>query len=253
MLRQRVLSKLATHYRVTDGTLVIDLGAPKRALSSAPRGGGWRLTRYIVNHQVEDNLWPPSASASARKTAAKHGDPSRFLRRIACRLGVEEGCVGLMTAVPMTQLVTGRLESEGVWVECFATVGVTNAVRAGDPCHRQPAHSTIHKPGTINLIVITNACLSPSAMVGASQVITESKTGALHEHAVPSWTGQPGATGTGTDAVVVACGRHDEGSRVLYSGTHTEIGAMIGRVVSECMRQGLKRAARWATRLNRTP
>lgn len=253
MLRPRVLSRLATRYRVTAGTLVIDLGAPKRVLSSAPRGGGWRLARYIVNHQVEGNLSPPSASAPARQTVATHGDPSRFLRRLAGRLGVDEGCVGLMTAVPMTQLVTGRLESEGVWVECFATVGVTNAVRAGEPCYRQPARSIIDKPGTINLIVITNACLSPSAMVGASQVITESKTGVLRDHAVPSWTGQPGATGTGTDAVVVACGRHGEGSRVLYSGTHTEIGAMIGRVVSDCMRQGLKRAATWATRLNRTP
>lgn len=239
MLRSRTFSQVRTRYRVTDTTLVIDLEASKRVLSSAPRGGGWRFTRYILNHQVDGN------------SVAKHGAPSRSLRRIACGLGVDEACVGLMTAVPMTQLVTGRLWAGGVWVECFATVGVTNAVRAGEPCQLPAVHSTAHELGTINLIVITNACLSSSAMVAASQVITESKTGVLRDHAVPSWTGKPGATGTGTDVVVVACGRQGEGRWVPYSGTHTEIGAMIGRVVSECMRQGLARAAKWAARVNR--
>jgi adenosylcobinamide hydrolase len=232
-----MLAQVTTRYSVTDGTLVIDLQGSKRVLSSAPHGGGWRLTRYILNHQVDGN------------SAVTHEHPSRSLRRLAGRLGVDEGCVGLMTAVPMTQLVTGRLESGGVWVECFATVGVTNAVKAGEPCHVPAASSTVHEVGTINLIVITNACLSSSAMVAASQVITESKTGMLRDHAVPSWTGTPGATGTGTDVVVVACGRQGEGRWLSYSGTHTEIGAMIGQVVSECMRQGLARAAQWPTQV----
>jgi adenosylcobinamide hydrolase len=238
MLPPRILAEVTTRYCVTDGTLVIDLEASKRVLSSAPHGGGWRLTRYILNHQVDGN------------SVATHEHPSRSLGRLARRLGVDERCVGLMTAVPMTQLVTRRVESREVWVECFATVGVTNAVRAGEPCHLSSADSPAHKVGTINLIVITNACLSSSAMVAASQVITESKTGVLRDHAVPSWTGASGATGTGTDVVVVACGRQGEGPWVPYSGTHTEIGAMIGRVVSECMRQGLERAAKWATPAN---
>ncbi len=85
-------------------------------------------------------------------------------------------------------------------------------------------------------------------MVGAVQVATESKTGVLRDHAVPSWTGLAGATGTGTDAVVVASALRGNGPWHPYAGTHTEIGSMIGRVVSECLLQGLALSAQWADR-----
>ena len=45
-------------------------------------------------------------------------------------------------------------------------------------------------------------------------------------------------------AVVIASsleGMH----RVPYSGTHTEIGAMIGRLVTRCVQAGLTRSTRW--------
>lgn len=133
-----------------------------------------------------------------------------------------------------------------LWIECFATVGVTNAVRAGEP----PLHDPLAKqrPGTINVILVTNGCLSHAAMVGAVQVVTESKTGALRHHAVPSWTGRPGATGTGTDAVVIASACRRRGPWLPYSGTHTAIGALIGLVVGHSMTQGLAQAAEWSAR-----
>ena len=159
---------------------------------------------------------------------------------------MEPDCVGLMTAVPMTQLVVHREARDGLWIEGFATVGVTNAVRAGEPVVR--LHSEEATAGTINLILVTNGCLAVPAMVGAVQVATESKTGVLRDQAVPSWTGLPGATGTGTDAVVVASARRGQGRWQPYAGTHTEIGSMIGRVVAECLLQGLSLAAEWADR-----
>jgi len=151
-----------------------------------------------------------------------------------------------MTAVPMTQLVTQREERDGLWLEGFATVGVTNAVRAGEPVSRLQSEAAT--AGTINLILVTNGCLSVPAMVGAVQVTTESKTGVLRDHAVPSWTGRAGATGTGTDAVVIASALRGQGRWQQYAGTHTEIGSMIGRVVAECLLQGLTLAARWTDR-----
>jgi iron complex transport system ATP-binding protein len=219
-----------------------------RLLSSAPRGGGLRTTRYILNHQVDGHPAVEGSSKAARRSLiadARH--PSRTLYRVGSALGIDEPCVGLMTAVPMTQLVVGRQELNGLWVECFATVGVTNAVRAGEP-HHHDHHPALQGPGTINLVLVTNGCLSHAAMVGAVQVVTESKTGVLRDHAVPSWNGRPGATGTGTDAVVIACAHRNEGRWLPYSGTHTEIGALIGRVVAHCVAQGLARAAQWAQR-----
>ena len=146
----------------------------------------------------------------------------------------------------MKQVVTCREAQDGIWVECFATVGVTNAVRAGEPPLREEADRTVRRAGTINLMVVTNACLAVPALVCAVQVATESKTGVLRDHAVPSWTGRSGATGTGTDAVVVACAARGSGPPSDYAGTHTTIGSLIGRVVAECLTQGLARATEWA-------
>jgi iron complex transport system ATP-binding protein len=150
-----------------------------------------------------------------------------------------------MTAVPLTQLVTARVSAGPLWVECFATVGVTNAVRAGE--WPQPSSSGKGQAviGTINLILITNGDLSNSAMVGAVQVATETKTGVLRDHAVPTWTGSSGATGTGTDAVVVVCALRGEGPRHVYSGTHTIIGALVGQAVARCVSRGLAKAKTW--------
>lgn len=232
---------MQTRYRVTEQTLVIDLGGKMRVLSSAPQGGGLTSASSILNHQVESN---PISNMHSRS----HGDPALALRRLAVRLGIQQGTVGLMTAVPMKQLVRARVLSGAVWVECFATVGVTNAVKAGESPESGVRRSLAAGPGTINLIIVTNASLSSAAMVGAVQVATESKTGVLRDHAVPSWTGQPGATGTGTDAVVIACRLRGKGPWHAYSGTHTMIGALIGQAVTRCVTRGLAKAKQWQDR-----
>ena len=105
--------------------------------------------------------------------------------------------------------------------------------------------------GTINLILVTNATLSASAMVGMVQVATEAKTAVLLRAKVKSWTGRSGATGTGTDAVVVVSGN---GPRQRYSGTHTLLGELVGRVIGIAVTEGLARYVRWhARRILRTP
>lgn len=244
-MKSSLPDRFSTRYRIAEGTLIIDLGTRMRVVSSAPRGGGIRTTRYILNHQVSPN--PGWHGVSRSNASQPHwGDPARYLGRIAVALGVDGDCVGLMTAVPMKQVVTSRDTRDGIWVECFATVGVTNAVQAGEPPQRTSGEKSDRTPGTINLIVITNACLAVSALVGAVQVATESKTGVLRDHAVPSWTGRPGATGTGTDAVVIACALRGQGPWQPYAGTHTDIGSMIGRVTADCLTRGLARARQWA-------
>lgn len=226
---------MKTRYWITERTLIVDLGVRSTILSSAPRGGGLTRSRFILNHQVAAN---PRGGIQGRKSV-RWGDPARDLGKLALRLGVESQCVGLMTAVPVRRLVAIREARGGLWVEGFLTVGVTNAVRAGEPILRsRPCES----PGTINLILVTNARLTAAAMVGAVQVATEAKTGALLEAGVPSASGRGRATGTGTDVVVLACGR---GPLLRYSGTHTEIGAMMARIVLRGVAKGLQQSERW--------
>jgi len=235
-----------TTFRVDDDTLIIDLGQPRTVLSSAPYRGGLLRARYILNHQV------PSDPIQRQQPGGRRvwGDPSRYLSKVAVRRGAHGPRVGLMTAVPMTRLVVMREQAEGLWVEGFLTVGVSNAVRAGAPL-LPPAHrSDRAMVGTINIILVTNARLTASAMVGVVQVMTESKTAVLLDEGVPTWDGGPGATGTGTDAVVVASG---DGPTVRYSGTHTALGEVVGRLVGRGVREGLTRYRHWVSQAEAGP
>jgi adenosylcobinamide hydrolase len=227
-------------YRVRRDTLIIDLGKMYRIVSSAPRRGGIVRARSILNHQV-----PANPLTRDRQDMRKWCDPARYLGHLAMRLNAVMPIVGLMTAVPMKQLVVDREQSGAILVECFCTVGVTNAVRAGEQAVVKGRMPPCDQPGTINIILVTNATLAVSAMVGAVQVATESKTATLIKNKIRSTSGRACfATGTGTDAVVLASSL--EGNyRVRYSGTHTEIGSMIGRLVARCVQKGLSRSARW--------
>lgn len=135
-----------------------------------------------------------------------------------------------MTAVDVTRSVLIRESDGGLWVEGFFTVGTTNATRAGEPA-THPAEG----PGTINIILVTNARLPTSALVGAIQVATESKTAVLHERKVRCRSGAL-ATGTGTDTVTVATGH---GPSHRFSGTHTKLGELLGRTVTKGVTRGL--------------
>ena len=172
-------------------------------------------------------------------------DPSRTLSKLATSLGIRNKFVGLMTAVSLADLVTVRAASDQIWVEGFVTVGISNAVRAGEAVKPKETTNSRTHPGTINVILVTNARLSAAAMVGVVQVATEAKTAVLLHAKVKSWTGRPGATGTGTDAVVVVSGK---GPSLRYSGTHTVLGALVGRAIGRAVTEGLARYERRHTR-----
>jgi adenosylcobinamide hydrolase len=231
-MRAHSKSSMQTVFEVRRKTLIVDLGSLRSVLSSAPKAGGITRARYILNYQVANN---------PIDIVVRCADPARALGKLATSLGIRDKFVGLMTAVSLSDLVTVREAYEQIWVEGFVTVGTANAMRAGEPVTpRQRTISNTH-PGTINLILVTNACLSTSAMVGIVQVATEAKTAVLLHARVKSWTGRAGATGTGTDAVVVVGG---DGPSQRYSGTHTILGELVGRVIETAVTAGLARYAR---------
>jgi adenosylcobinamide hydrolase len=242
-MRRLSTRALHTAFRVKRKTLIVDLGGLRSVLSSAPKAGGITRARYILNHQVAAKSI--GRDDRAMGVGVRCADPARTLSKLAISLGIRDKFVGLMTAVSLADLVTVREANGQIWVEGFVTVGPSNAVRAGEPVtlSRLPdgrAHS-----GTINLILVTNARLSASAMVGMVQVATEAKTAVLLHAKVKSWMGRPGATGTGTDAVVVVSGN---GPPLRYSGTHTILGELVGRVIGTAVAEGLTRYSRWHAR-----
>jgi len=234
---------MQTAFRVTRKTLIIDLGGIRSILSSAPRSGGMTRARYVLNHEVSAN--PIGRDESGPGASAQCPDPARTLRALATSLGIRERFVGLMTAVSLEDLIAVREADDQIWVEGFVTVGTSNAVRAGETVMPREVTNNRTHPGTINMILVTNARLSTAAMVGVVQVATEAKTAVLLHAKVKSWTGHPGATGTGTDAVVVVSGN---GPSLRYSGTHTVLGALVGRTIERAVTEGLARYERRQTR-----
>src|SRR5262249_45768318 len=179
-------------------------GVPSRhplvALSSAVYGGGFQSARAVVNLHV-----PRHACA----------DPAAVLEDFARRAAVPEPYVGLLTGAMTELATTGEEESAGIPALAVTTVGLSNRMTAA----HQPLQ--VWRPGTMNAIVIVDGNPDPPALVNAVMTVTEVKTLALHEAGVRDGAGRL-ATGTSTDAVVVAAtGR---GPAIRFGGPASELG-----------------------------
>jgi adenosylcobinamide amidohydrolase len=206
---------------VRDRTLIVSLPEEYRVLSWAPLQGGFSTARSVLNHQVRTDVYPAE-------------EPGEFLLALARRLGVAEPAVGLMTGVVMERLVRRVIQRKALLLECFATVGVSNALTVGD------AATYEDKPGTINIITLVNQPLTDAALIEAVGIVTEAKTRALLEAKIRSTVSDLPATGTGTDCVAI--GGPIGAPAFRYCGKHTVLGELLGRVTYEAVVAGLRRA-----------
>ncbi|MBI3812456.1 MAG: adenosylcobinamide amidohydrolase [Nitrospirae bacterium] len=222
-----------TDFRLISDALLIRFQTPRRVLSSAVLGGGFLNASFILNHWIRKDV--AINNPDLRLKLREH--PALYLETRIRPLGLEGVGVGLMTAVNIPKkLVVLRQDFKDLWVEGFFTVGVGNAVRAGDSATDLEPDGD--RPiGTINMILITNARLSDPAMVEAVQVSTEAKTAILLGSRIQSRVSSNPATGTGTDCTAIVSGH---GRPVQYCGTHTKMGELFGRIVSDGIMAGLK-------------
>lgn len=96
------------------------------------------------------------------------------------------------------------------------------------------------KPGTINILLLSNMKLSARAMTRALISTTEAKSAALQDMDIrfscSLTTNQ--ATGTGTDNIIVVQGT---GEPIDSSGGHTKIGELMARAVYEGVQKAVHR------------
>lgn len=194
-----------------------------------------------VNHSAHPDLW----KIVGEEFMNEDGDGGKryvehIRRKLAEDLGVDSAAITkIATAVDIeTQAMVTRT-FEHLTVTVLVTAGVeTNAVRAGTDIGTYIEGQ--EPPGTINIILLTNAVLTIGAMARAMVTATEAKTAALQDLAVPSsYTPDAGATGTGTDSIIVVSGV--DGPALSYTGGHSRIGGMIGEAVHEGVLQALAR------------
>jgi adenosylcobinamide amidohydrolase len=173
-------------------------------------GGGLGERRWAINATVE-------------KTYARM-DPEDHLQAIAAGLGLAGTGVGMLTAVDVSQHVT-RTDG-GVIVA--ATVGLGHPTWAAAP----DGDLRELRPGTINIVAWVPAALSEAALVNTVVSVTEAKSQALWEHGLD-------ATGTGSDAVFVACER--SGTSVEpHGGPRSIWGARLARAVHTAVYEGAR-------------
>jgi len=200
----------------TAEVLVVHSQQPLTVLSSAVVGGGMTCVRYLLNRHVHHDYHCL--------------DPGADLVAFARSRGIDEAFVGLMTAVSLEKARVVTLCAECLTVAGVVTAGLSNATTPGLIAPVTPG------PGTINLILLLDACLTPAAMVNAVITATEVKTQVLLAHGVRTLDGYV-ATGTSTDTIAVAStGR---GIPLAYAGPVTLVGWLLGRCVRTALEEAL--------------
>ncbi|MEC7948793.1 MAG: adenosylcobinamide amidohydrolase [Myxococcota bacterium] len=192
--------------------IIVDLPGTHSALSHALGHGGFSRIRSVVWAYVRREELPLDV------------DPLSLLRRRLAEAGRPDA-LGFLTSRDLAFL--HRADRAGV--TALATVGLSNALRVGDPPAGPP-------PGTINVLVRVPSPLTEGAMVEALAMTAEARTLAVREAEWPSiQTGRP-ASGTGTDCITVVAPQGADPEP--WCGKHTALGSDIGGAVLDAVSQG---------------
>lgn len=194
-------------------TLVVDFTTPQRILSTLE---GMRCgVMSVGNHYYPPPSWGlghTSGLDGLRRTV------TTALARPAAQTSL------LFTGADMDYLVVVEKSFRDLTVYALVTAGVkTNAMRMAKDS------GNFYEPGTINIVLLTNAQLSEQAMSRAIITATEAKSAALTDLDIRStYSPNYAATGTGTDNLLVVQG---EGPGINGAGGHTKMGELIAAAV----------------------
>lgn len=202
-------------------TLVIRSVSLLKTLSSAVLNGGLREAKVIINQQVPIDY--------------DDTDPEGCLKAVIKSLNLPpEDVIGLMTAVDVPNVALATQQDKGLTVSAIVTAGVSNPATAGDTIipHAKGA-------GTINIVLLIDGNLTEGCMVNAVKTATEAKSTALGELDIRSRLSGDPASGTTTDAIVVAC--TGLGEPMKYAGTATKLGELIGKSVKKAVKEAIEK------------
>jgi adenosylcobinamide amidohydrolase len=204
-----------------ENVLAITSQNPLTTVSSAiHNGGGLKTTKIIINSQVTDEYGDRHL----------HDDPTRFVLESFKKLGFNEGFVGMVTYANVADFALVSKTDGDIAVSVVATAGCTHAESAGEKIEVQKIE------GTINIIVVIDGNPVESCLVSTLITATEAKTAALRELDLRSRYSGNEATGTITDAMVVA--KTGKGLPILYGGPASKLGQIVGH----CTRKAVKDA-----------
>ncbi|AEI40228.1 adenosylcobinamide amidohydrolase [Paenibacillus mucilaginosus] len=214
-----------------ESVMIVESGTPMRVLNSSMWGEGFTASRRLVNRQVSKHYLADDPLEEMRAYFEGQGMPW-------------EETAALLTAAELHDRGTRYVElGLGGGVYTWVTAGLRNKIRGGKDCEESALY-----PGTINTIVVVDGHLTDAAFVNAVITATEAKTAALQDLDVRLEDCGLTATGTSTDAVIIAA--LQRGERFRYAGISTTLGYAISRTVYEST---VESAARYLNRQTLSP
>ena len=208
----------------------IEFPNSRRVLSSAPHNGGLVGADHLLILRVMENFNGTKGPF----------EPLVDTFRNYCRRKEWSGAtVGMMTSARMASFRNVCRSARGVEISVLVTAGISNARRAGDPAEYRAFDEDRINPGTINIIILTNAILTQAAQVEAVMIATEAKTAVLQDIGATSPVTGKMATGTGTDAVAIVSGSSPP--EIRYCGKHTLFGEMLASATMDALSSSLEK------------
>lgn len=205
-----------------DRWLVVSFDELQETRSWAIYGGSRKVTQTVVWYQV--NKGDLGISVDAKE----------FAKNLFSQNGYENS-VGLLTGASLNRYADIQKTAGNLSVRSIGTIGMSNALRVGDPIGR------LEPVGTINLLCAVSVPLTEEAFLEAISLVVEARTAAILAFDISSSnTGLP-VTGTGTDCVVVTAPAVSDIPPLEFVGKHTLLGSLIGQAVLEIVNLGTQR------------
>jgi adenosylcobinamide amidohydrolase len=202
-------------------------------VSSAIYNGGFKKVKAILNVQAPDEC-------SDRKL---HEDPQKVVVDSAKKLGLTESFVGMITAAAVDKFALVSKKDGDLAVSVVATA----VDPEGNTCsHAESAGETIKvekMTGTINIMVVIDGNPTESCLVSTVLTATEAKTAALWELGIRSRYSGDLATGTITDAIIVA--KTNRGAPIVYGGPASKLGQLVGYCTRKAVKEALMKANKY--------
>ncbi|MEA3319458.1 MAG: adenosylcobinamide amidohydrolase [Bacillota bacterium] len=195
---------------------------PLRTISNGVKGEGIQWHKHFCNFHVNKDYNCDNPVKDIGEWLHQKGIPS-------------EQSVAMMTAVVLSDVVIIKKEIKCIEFMAVVTAGVGNAV---DITNTENCQTPV-TIGTINIMLFIDAHLTDGGLVNGLMSATEAKVKALHDMKVQDPKSRTIATGTSTDAMVLAFTQ--QGDKTPYAGSGTLIGKGIGHLVYEGVTKAIQK------------
>jgi adenosylcobinamide amidohydrolase len=216
-----------------DNVLAIISDVDLDTVSSAIYNGGFKKTKALLNVQAPEEY-------SDRKL---HENPQKFISDSAKKLGLTENFVGMITAAAVDKFELASKKDGDLAVSVIATAVDPEGVTCS---HAETAGETMavgEMTGTINIMVVIDGNPTKSCLVSTVLTATEAKTAALWELDIRSRYSGDLATGTITDAIIVA--KTNCGAPIVYGGPASKLGQLVGYCTRKAVKEAVMKANKY--------